>query len=364
MASRPSRKTTTARPRGPLANPFIAAASAALLVVGGAAGLIAVLGDPNAGVPQVRVRLTGIGHQSPPGWKEALLQATPKGGVSSGALDFDSQHGAQAAAQSVPATLVALPKAPIAGMTEPGPGGSLLPIVAADGRTPAVVYARPFASNGKPKVAIIVGGLGLNPRYTQQAIEQLPPEVTLSFAPNRDNLQAWIDQARARGHEVLIEAPMEPKDYPDNDPGPFTLLAGSSPAETSKRTEWILSRASGYFGVINAQGSRFVTADAPMGAFLQTLKSRGLAFIDDGSARARGGGLPRGTADAAVDDELSGEAIDKRLGELETLAGRHGQAMGSAFAYPVTLSKVAQWAQGLQQRGVQLAPASALMIRR
>jgi len=69
-------------------------------------------------------------------------------------------------------------------------------------------------------VALIIGGLGLNAATTRQAIESLPPEVTLSFVPYADGLQGWIDMARAAGHEVMLEAPMEPADYPSNDPGP------------------------------------------------------------------------------------------------------------------------------------------------
>ena len=33
-----------------------------------------------------------------------------------------------------------------------------------------------------------------------------------------------VARAREAGHEVLLEVPMEPFDYPDNDPGPQTLL--------------------------------------------------------------------------------------------------------------------------------------------
>ena len=252
----------------------------------------------------------------------------------------------------------------MAGLTEPGPGGSLLPAVAGDGRTAAQSYARPFISNGKPKVAIVVGGLGLNPKYTRQAIEQLPAEVTLSFVPYREDLQSWIDLARQHGHEVLLEAPMEPNDYPDNDPGPFTLMAAGQPAETAKRTEWLMSRATGYFGLTNYLGSKFVTSDAGMNAFAQTLKTRGVAFIDDGSAAKRGGGIPRASADRIIDDQLAAEAINQRLAELESTAAKRGQALGSGFSYPITLTQVSTWAQGLEQRGFQLAPASALMAKR
>src|ERR1700761_8082059 len=102
--------------------------------------------------------------------------------------------------------------------------GPLLPIIAADGRASWKAYARPFADDGRPKIALVIGGLGLNPDQTKAAIEQLPPEVTLSFSPYAENLQAQIDHARAAGHEVMVEIPMEPLDYPDNDPGPYTLL--------------------------------------------------------------------------------------------------------------------------------------------
>ena len=74
--------------------------------------------------------------------------------------------------------------APIAGFYAPGPGGPL-PIIAQDGRTPAQAYARPFDANGRPKVALVIGGLGLNARATRQAIETLRPEITLSFVPLR-----------------------------------------------------------------------------------------------------------------------------------------------------------------------------------
>jgi polysaccharide deacetylase 2 family uncharacterized protein YibQ len=101
-----------------------------------------------------------------------------------------------------------------------------------------------------------------------------------------------------------------------------------------------------------------------MNAFAQTLKARGVAFIDDGSAAKRGGGIPRASADRIVDDQLAAEAINQRLADLESTAAKRGQALGSGFSYPITLTQVSAWAQGLGQRGFQLAPASAVMVRR
>ncbi|QUD86819.1 divergent polysaccharide deacetylase family protein [Phenylobacterium montanum] len=360
-----------------LGNPALSAAAAGGLFLLCALVLILAAANPKAGLPHIRIHLADP-SAAPPGWREALTAEMPGAApVSVSGLELlpGGAAGDQPQGQAV-ITLPgaepapgdhagqALPAAPITGLTEPGPGGALLPIIAQDGRTPAQAYARPFHSNGKPKIALVIGGLGLNSKTTRQAIEQLPPEVTLSFVPYSEGLQGWIDLARANGHEVLIEAPMEPNDYPDNDPGPYTLMAQGRTAETIEKLDWVLSRATGYFGVTNYLGSKFLNSDQAMTAFTGDLHQRGLAFIDDGTAVKRGGGIPRASADAVIDDQLAGDAIDKQLILLEADATRNGQALGSGFAYPLTLDQVARWATTLAQRGYQLAPASAVTMRR
>ncbi len=157
---------------------------------------------------------------------------------------------------------------------------------------------------------------------------------------------------------------MEPENYPDNDPGPYTLMASGQPPETAKKLEWILSRATGYFGLTNYLGSRFLNTDTAYNAFAGAVKGRGLAFIDDGSAARRGGGVVRATAERVIDDKLSGPAIEQQLATLESGASQRGQALGSGFAYPVTLERVAKWAGEVEARGYQLAPASALTAKK
>ena len=363
-----------------LKNPAVGIGGAGALFLLAAAGMILVAGDPGAGAPRVRFPLSPPGAPPPPpGWRAALAPDHPGGApVSQSDLQLlpntaDAGSPEGQAVISFPGAPTAttdrsgqaLPPAPIAGLSAPGPGGGLLPVIDPDGRTPAEAYARPFQSNGKPKIALVIGGLGLNAKATREAIEQLPPEITLSFVPYSEGLQAWIDLARANGHEVLLETPMEPNDYPDNDPGPFTLMAGAQPQETIGRLEWLMSRATGYFGLTNYLGSKFVATDKAMAAFMLGIRKHGLAFIDDGSAaRDSGGGAPRASADRVIDDQLASDAIDQQLLALEASALQNGQSLGSGFAYPITLDEVNRWAQGLPQRGYQLAPASALMTRR
>jgi polysaccharide deacetylase 2 family uncharacterized protein YibQ len=375
------------------AKPWALPAGAAGLLVLSVSLFVLATNDPHAGAPLVKVALDAAGkpgsplalHPGLPGDPaNPTLGSLPPGqdvGMAGAADPLAAQiaNGPNTGGQAVitlpqGATLgggqpAAPPKpkaqplaqAPITGLTAPGPGG-LLPIIGKDGRTPFQAYARPFASNGKPKIAIVVGGLGLNGAATRAAIEKLPPEVTLSFVPYADGLQGWIDMARASGHEVVLELPMEPLDYPANDPGPYTLMTGAPAAETGKRLEWLLSRTTGYFAATNYMGGRFVTSDTAMNALASALKGRGVGLLDDGSAARKGMvGAPRASADSVIDDQLSADAITQQLARLEGLATAHGQALGAGFGYAVTVAQVTRWAAALAGRGYQLAPASAVM---
>ena len=355
---------------GLLKSPLMSLAAAGVLFAGAAVALVSLAGPVGAGPDHVVLALRPAGLKAPAGWREALRPAHGKSHVYADVIALSERPlatGATAGGAHATAPMAfaggPLAQAPIAGFFAPGPSGPL-PIIAMDGRTPAQAYARPFHANGRPKLALVIGGLGLDPRRTRQAIETLRPEITLSFSVYAEGLQGWIDEARAHGHEVLLETPMEPVDYPDNDPGPYTLMADGQAAETVKRLEWVLSRATGYFGLTNYLGSRFLSIDPAYAAFASASRGRGLAFVDDGGAARRGGGLPRATAERVIDDKLSGPAIDQQLAALESGAQQRGAALGAGFAYPVTLEKVALWANAVEQRGYQLAPASALTQKR
>jgi hypothetical protein len=317
----------------PKMNGGLALAGAVLFFAAAATLLLTARGNPYDGGPVARARiLFSAAHStvSEPGRGPALAGAA------------------------------ALPAAPVAGLSAPGPGG-LLPIIAADGRASWKAYARPFADDGRPKIALVIGGLGLDPERTRQAIEALPPEVTLSFSPYAEDLQGQIDRARAAGHEVMIELPMEPLDYPDNDPGPYTLLSSAQPGEIQAKLDWLMSRATGYFAVTNAFGSRFLGQDRAMAPVIQTLRQRGVGFIDDGQAAGRGGGLHRASLGPRIDADLDSAAIDNQLLSLEAQALQSGVALGAGSAYPLTMSQVQKWAVAVRDRGYALAPASALM---
>lgn len=231
-------------------------------------------------------------------------------------------------------------------------------------------YARPFdAPPGTPRIAIVVTGLGTSAAATGAAI-RLPGGVTLSFTSQGRNLQDWVDKARAAGHEVMIDLPMEPLDYPALDPGPQTLLTSLTSAENVALLKWHLGRAIGFVGVMHSMGSRFTASPDALRPILSALKVRGLIFLDGRTTShsvaarlASSIGLPRAINDRFLDDHASRDAIDRRLAEIEAIARDTGYAVAIGRAYPVTFERLANWLPTLAERGFVLAPISALINR-
>jgi polysaccharide deacetylase 2 family uncharacterized protein YibQ len=246
-----------------------------------------------------------------------------------------------------------------------------LPVVAPDGRKASEVYARPFADDGqRPLLAILLAGVGLSQSATKTAIQQLPGQVTLAFAAYAPNVDRQIAEARAAGHEVMLQLPMEPINYPASDPGPHTLLTSLTATENIDRMEFILSRFAGYVGVTSYMGSRFTTSLDHMRPVMSALNQRGLLFLDGDAAEgsvtrnlSRELGLPSVVNNRVIDRQASRAAIDTYLIELEQLAKAEGVAIGLGHPFPVTIERVTQWAPTLKEKGIALAPISAAIKR-
>lgn len=232
--------------------------------------------------------------------------------------------------------------------------------------TPFEKYAKPFENpDGKPTVSIIVGGMGVHWRPTQAAIRDLPAEVTLSFAPGTKDLSTWIRRARADGHEVLIEVPMEPYSYGRTRPHPQVLQSGVEASVNQQRLDRLLSRVRGYTGVINYQGAKFATSESGAKLVTETLNDRGIAFFEDGSltdsafaAAAGENSVTYAKAESVIDALPEGDPIEVQLMYLETQAKENGAALGTAFAYPISIDMITEWTKSLEAKGIVLAPAS------
>ncbi len=250
----------------------------------------------------------------------------------------------------------------------------LIPKIAADGTRPADAFARPVgALPGKPdapRIALIVTGLGVSASTTGDAIAKLPGPVTLGFVPYGADVASLAIRARAAGHELLLQVPMEPFEYPDNDPGPQTLLTSLTPEQNIERLHWVMSRFQGYVGLANTMGARFTASETSFAPILHDIAKRGLIYVDDGSnprsvaGRIAGGdNLPFARADVVIDAVPTPADIDHALDRLEMAARERNVAVGIASALPVSIDRIAKWAKSAANRGLLLVPISAVAMK-
>ena len=213
-------------------------------------------------------------------------------------------------------------------------------------------------------------GLGVSASGTTEAINKLPGPVTFAFTPYGPDLERVADKARSLGHESLLQVAMEPVDYPDNDPGPQTLLTSLSPEQNVDRLQWAMSRFQGYVGVVNQMGARFTASELSFTPILREIGKRGLIYVDDGSSLrslasqiAGGGSLAFAKASVALDAVPTAADIDRALARLEGTARENGLAVGVAAVLPVSIDRIARWATMAEGRGFALVPISAAASR-
>ncbi|MEZ5788619.1 MAG: divergent polysaccharide deacetylase family protein [Xanthobacteraceae bacterium] len=247
-----------------------------------------------------------------------------------------------------------------------------VPRVSLDGKRPSAVYASAAepVNPSAPKVALIVGGLGMSESATAEAIKNLPGAVTLAFVPYAAGLETTVARARGAGHEVLLQIPMEPFDYPDNDPGPQTLLTSLAPDQNIDRMHWLMSRFQGYVGVANLMGARFTATDTALAPVLREVAKRGLVYFDDGTSPrslasqiAGANNMPFAKAHVVIDAAPTQAEVERALAQLEAIAREQGVAVGVATALPLSIEHIAQWAKNAEGRGFALVPITAVAAK-
>jgi uncharacterized protein len=291
---------------------------------------------------------------------ETNLPAPGQAQTQNTAPSTDEAASVQAIPQSIPVTA-------LADLLEESNFGPL-PTIAKDGRKPSDVYAAPpLLDRTRGRIAILMTDLGKKARNTTRAVDELPANVSLAFSVYGNNLHDWGQKARSKGHEVFLSVPMEPVNYPQNDPGPLTLLTGQSTRGKVNLLRSSLGKFSGYVGVVNFMGSRFTAASDSIRPVLDELKRRGLMFVDNRDSKyslaasmAQGINMPWAVNNGYIDDALDAKSIAAQLTELEKRARAQGTALGIARAYPVTVRAIKVWEATLEERRFILVPVTSI----
>ncbi len=249
-----------------------------------------------------------------------------------------------------------------------------IPRIAPDGTRALTLYARPRklpdGRSDAPRIAVVVGGLGISASGTADALALLPAPITFAFAPYGADLETLATRARAMNHELLLQVPMEPFDYPSNDPGPRTLLTTQSAKQNLERLHWLMARFQGYVGLVSYMGAKFTSSEPALTPVLSDAAKRGLIYVDDGSSPrsvaaeiAGSHGVPFAKADIVLDAMPTPKAIEQALARLEIAARDHGLAVGYASAQPAAIAMIAAWANKVEKRGFVLVPITMVAVK-
>lgn len=229
-------------------------------------------------------------------------------------------------------------------------------------------YAVAFdsAAHSKPKVIIIIDDMGLHTKNDPKVLD-LPAPLTLAYLPYAPNVKKKAAKARAAGHELMIHTPMEPMSKNQN-PGDMALMDAMSPDEAEEQLETIFDSFDGYIGINNHMGSR-LTQNAPiMRRVMEQLHQRGLVFVDSKTSAksvaadmAKDTGIYYAQRDVFLDHEATDDFVAQALEKLEDIALRRGYAIAIGHPKDVTIRGLKDWIPTLEDKGIALAPVSAVL---
>lgn len=215
----------------------------------------------------------------------------------------------------------------------------------------------------KGKLSIMLVGLGLYPELTEQALD-LPTSVMLSYYPHSPEVKEQIEQATAKGFEVYLMCPMEPVYYPQNDPGPNTLLTGLPHEENIKRLQEILNIDPQIKGLVSYQGSLFMTSEEDLSPVVQYIAQHNKIFIDTSNTPQSKTYQVCKKQHARcyrtlyqLDQELSENALQRVFEQIEDALTKNDHVIVFGFAYPMTLEAIRHWIKKMDS-SFKLTPLS------
>jgi polysaccharide deacetylase 2 family uncharacterized protein YibQ len=232
--------------------------------------------------------------------------------------------------------------------------------------------AKPLAheDSSKSKIVVIINDLGLSKSYTLDALE-LPSNITLGFSPYASSLAEWADQANAKGFEILVGLPMQPTDYPVNDPGPHALLHNLAVGENLSRLDWVLARSDKFAGIYSYPNESFSSYRTNILPVLDELKNKDFFLIYGNkqnepqlNSLSESTGLELKTVNVLLDEEPSEEKLKEGFLKLEGAAYNNGYAIGYLNAYPISIKVLKEWLATIDSSKLAVVPASNLFAYR
>ena len=169
----------------------------------------------------------------------------------------------------------------ISGIVEDG-GQVLTFNVGTDTYQVKLYYKKPVSVLRKsPKyMAIVVDDFGAIGGELLQGFLNLPVEIDFAILPGLSYSEETMNRAYEQGRETLVHLPMEPLDYPLQNPGKDAILVQMDKSEVEKIVLKHLNSLPLCSGVNNHMGSLATTDKEIMSYVMEVLRKKGKFFLD------------------------------------------------------------------------------------
>lgn len=222
----------------------------------------------------------------------------------------------------------------------------------------------------KGRLALIIDDYGAD-RSLSRLFADLPGTFTAAIRPNLPGAEAWAKEAAQAGMEVLLNLPMEPRDYPTRTAGDDAILVDLSGREIRSRLDNALGKVGTVKGVKTYLGGLAVEDRDVMRPVLEEMKKRGLFFVDASHSAystvpelARELDVPVYLVTSASEvDEGKSEAsrITIRFEDLARKCRAQRYAVGIIHAHEATHAVLARELPRLAREGILVMGLSEVM---
>lgn len=228
---------------------------------------------------------------------------------------------------------------------------------------PAVIEVpRPSA-----KLAIVIDDMGTDMKKLRELVSLGSP-VTIAVMPNMRFSRETSMEASAKGLEVIMHMPMEPKDVSDNNPGTDALLTAMTAEEIKALMEAGFKTVPDAIGINNHMGSKFTEDAVHMQAVLQLIKKKNMFFLDSrtsansvGARLAREIGVRNADRNVFLDNNRDVKYIKGQIAEAVKIARKRGKAIAIGHPYPETIQALKESVPGLDDTGIEVVRISEII---
>ncbi len=221
-------------------------------------------------------------------------------------------------------------------------------------------------TSSRPQIAIIMDDMGRSLSTFRELLE-LDLFVTPAILPESRKATAAALFLQNAGHEYMIHIPMQPKSYPEVNPGPNALLLGQSEMQTRKLVRSYMDKVPGAAGGNNHMGSGYTQSRAAMRVVLDELQQGAHFFIDSKTIgnsvaydEARRMKIPTAARQIFLDNEENVDYVRRQIRKMVRMADDRGDLIAICHPYPETLQALRQEMSWLKQQKVDFVPASTL----